>query len=137
MTRKHMPASAPTCPPSLRAALRRAPRTPLAEHPLIDGHNDPPWAAREQVVDFGALDIAGPPDTDRPPHLRRKGVRVGASSGRYFPRAEHAAGRHDHAGTVDYPEQVDGVHRRSEMSSMASAHRRRGRGAPKSGRIAC
>ncbi|NUO35728.1 MAG: membrane dipeptidase, partial [Dermatophilaceae bacterium] len=40
-------------------AVGRA-RDLLARHPLVDGHNDLPWEAREQTrYDFDALDIGG------------------------------------------------------------------------------
>ena len=55
-----MPASAPTAPSEPASSPVERARALLAEHPLIDGHNDVPWAAREQAgYDFGALDIAG------------------------------------------------------------------------------
>lgn len=38
----------------------------LAEHPVVDGHNDLPWALREQVrYDLAQRDIAG----DQSAHL--------------------------------------------------------------------
>lgn len=48
----------------------------LAEHPVIDGHNDLLWEARQRVgYDFDRLDVAGdcPTHTDLP-RLRRGGV---------------------------------------------------------------
>ena len=54
-----MPASAPTIPPEPAGATLERARALLSEHPLVDGHNDLPWAAREQAgYDFEALDIA-------------------------------------------------------------------------------
>src|SRR6476661_2198922 len=50
-----MPATAPL---GHDDALTRA-RELLRSHPLVDGHNDLPWAARELTgYDFDALDIA-------------------------------------------------------------------------------
>jgi membrane dipeptidase len=46
-----------TAPHAHDGLLTRA-RELLAEHPLVDGHNDLPWEAREQTrYDFDALDI--------------------------------------------------------------------------------
>ena len=49
----------------------------LAEHPVVDGHNDLPWEARERVgYDWDRLDIARPgcrTHTDLP-RLRAGGV---------------------------------------------------------------
>ena len=46
-------------------------------HPVIDGHNDLPWAAREQVrYDFEALDLTRPVATTQTdlPRLAEGGV---------------------------------------------------------------
>ncbi|MEO7446658.1 MAG: dipeptidase [Humibacillus sp.] len=53
------PAAQPGAGETSARALARA-RALLAEHPLVDGHNDLPWAAREQAgYDFDTLDIGG------------------------------------------------------------------------------
>ncbi len=49
----------------------------LAEHPVVDGHNDLPWQARERVgYDWGRLDISrrGCPTHTDLPRLRAGGV---------------------------------------------------------------
>ena len=49
----------------------------LAEHPVVDGHNDLPWAARERAgYDWDRLDIArrGCPTHTDLPRLRGGGV---------------------------------------------------------------
>ncbi|MGX2995106.1 dipeptidase [Streptomyces sp. JNUCC 64] len=46
-------------PEAARAAARREVRALLAEYPVADGHNDLPWALREQVrYDLDARDLA-------------------------------------------------------------------------------
>ncbi|MGY0486142.1 dipeptidase [Streptomyces sp. WG-D5] len=56
------------------ASLEEA-RSLLAEFPLVDGHNDLPWALREQVTyDIGARDIA----TDQSAHLHTDLARLRA-----------------------------------------------------------
>ncbi len=59
---------APSAPPAPDAAMARALRV-LAAHPVIDGHNDLPWAIRESKTapgDVAAYDIRGhvPGNTD-------------------------------------------------------------------------
>ena len=52
-------------------------RALLAEHPVVDGHNDLPWEARERVgYDWSRLDIATPgqPTHTDLPRLRAGGV---------------------------------------------------------------
>ena len=52
-------------------------RALLAEHPVVDGHNDLPWEARERVgYDWSRLDIAtaGQPTHTDLPRLRAGGV---------------------------------------------------------------
>ncbi len=53
----------------------------LAEHPVVDGHNDLPWALRQQVrYDLDRYDIAGDltgdPAHRPPPAARRRGRRA-------------------------------------------------------------
>jgi membrane dipeptidase len=56
------------------AVLERA-RALLAEHPVMDGHNDLPWALRDQVgYDLDRLDIAG----DQAAHLHTDLARLRA-----------------------------------------------------------
>ncbi|WP_176726227.1 dipeptidase [Streptomyces sp. AVP053U2] len=65
-------------------------RALLAEFPVVDGHNDLPWALREQVrYDLGARDIAG----DRSAHLhtdipRLRAGGVGAQFWSVYVRAD-------------------------------------------------
>ena len=104
-----MPASAPTIPPEPAGATLERARALLAEHPLVDGHNDLPWAAREQTgYDFEALDISrsGADDADRPAPPRARAAWAG-SSGRCSCRAR-CQGDAAVAATL---EQVDAVHR--------------------------
>ena len=50
-------------------------RALLAEHPVVDGHNDLPWALRQQVgYDLDARDIA----TDQSAHLHTDLARLAA-----------------------------------------------------------
>ena len=63
--------------PASPADLLGRARALLANHPLVDGHNDLPWAAREQTrYDFDRLDIAHPVATTNTdlPRLRDGGV---------------------------------------------------------------
>ncbi|HET8987171.1 MAG TPA: membrane dipeptidase, partial [Humibacillus sp.] len=103
-----MPASAPTTPSEpAGSALQRA-RALLAEHPLIDGHNDLPWAAREQAgYDFDALDIAGPVATTQTdlPRLDAGGV-----GGQFWSVFVPSTLQGDSAVAATL-EQVDAVHR--------------------------
>jgi membrane dipeptidase len=88
-------------------AVTRA-RELLASSPLIDGHNDLPWAAREQVrYDFEALDIAQPVATTQTdlPRLRDGGV-----GGQFWSVFVPSTLQGDSAVTATL-EQVDGVHR--------------------------
>ena len=103
-----MPASAPTAPSEPASSPLERARTLLAEHPLIDGHNDLPWAAREQVgYDFGALDIAGPVATTQTdlPRLGEGGV-----GGQFWSVFVPSTLQGD-AAVAATLEQVDGVHR--------------------------
>ena len=86
-------------------------RALLAEHPVIDGHNDLPWEARERVgYDWSRLDIAtaGQPTHTDIPRLREGGV--GAQFWSVYVPAE-LAGDAAVAATL---EQVDAVHRMTE-----------------------
>ena len=89
------------------ASLSRARRL-LAEHPLVDGHNDLPWAARELTrYDFEALDVSGrltSTQTDLP-RLREGGV--GAQFWSVFVPSTLPEGE----AVVATLEQVDAVHR--------------------------
>ena len=87
--------------------LTRA-RELLREHPLVDGHNDLPWEAREQTgYDFDALDIAQRLTTTQTdlPRLAEGGV--GAQFWSVFVPSTLQG---DSAVTATL-EQVDGVHR--------------------------
>ena len=82
-------------------------RALLAEHPVVDGHNDLPWEARERVgYDWSRLDIAtaGQPTHTDLPRLRAGGV--GAQFWSVFVPA-HLQGDAAVAATL---EQVDAVH---------------------------
>jgi membrane dipeptidase len=89
------------------ASVSRARRL-LAEHPLVDGHNDLPWAARELTrYDFEALDVSGrltSTQTDLP-RLREGGV--GAQFWSVFVPSTLPEGE----AVVATLEQVDAVHR--------------------------
>ncbi|WP_083707174.1 dipeptidase [Intrasporangium flavum] len=89
------------------ASLSRARRL-LAEHPLVDGHNDLPWAARELTrYDFEALDVSGrltSTQTDLP-RLRDGGV--GAQFWSVFVPSTLPEGE----AVIATLEQVDAVHR--------------------------
>src|SRR6478736_5665688 len=80
----------------------------LAEHPLVDGHNDLPWAARELTrYDFEALDVSSrltSTQTDLP-RLREGGV--GAQFWSVFVPSTLPEGE----AVVATLEQVDAVHR--------------------------
>ncbi|TDU06277.1 membrane dipeptidase [Streptomyces sp. 846.5] len=70
-------------------------RALLAEHPVVDGHNDLPWALRQQVgYDLDALDIA----TDQSAHLHTDLARltaggVGAQFWSVYVRSDFAGDR--------------------------------------------
>ncbi len=82
-------------------------RTLLAKHPVLDGHNDLPWEARERAgYDWGRLDLAAgglPTHTDLP-RLRAGGV--GAQFWSVFVPAELQG----EAAVTATLEQVDAVH---------------------------
>ena len=87
--------------------LSRA-RELLAETPLIDGHNDLPWAAREQVrYDFEALDL-----TQRVPTTQTDFPRLleGGVGGQFWSVFVPSTLQGDSAVTATL-EQIDGVHR--------------------------
>ncbi len=92
---------------ALDASLTRARRL-LAEHPLVDGHNDLPWAARELTrYDFEALDVSSRLTTTQTdlPRLREGGV--GAQFWSVFVPSTLPEGE----AVVATLEQVDAVHR--------------------------
>src|SRR6478736_7323859 len=96
-----------TAPHGHDELLTRA-RELLRAHPLVDGHNDLPWEAREQTgYDFEALDIAGRLTTTQTdlPRLAEGGV--GAQFWSVFVPSTLQG---DSAVTATL-EQVDGVHR--------------------------
>ncbi len=96
-----------TAAPGHDDALTRA-RELLREHPLVDGHNDLPWVARELTgYDFEALDIGGPLSTTQTdlPRLAEGGV--GAQFWSVFVPSTLQG---DSAVTATL-EQIDGVHR--------------------------
>ncbi|MFI5615861.1 dipeptidase [Streptomyces sp. NPDC051567] len=82
-------------------------RALLAEHPVVDGHNDLPWALREQVrYDLARRDIAG----DQSGHLhtdipRLRAGGVGAQFWSVYVRSDYAG---DHAVSATL-EQIDAV----------------------------
>ena len=96
-----------TAPHDPDELLTRA-RELLAEHPLVDGHNDLPWEAREQTrYDFDALDIGRRLTTTQTdlPRLAKGGV--GAQFWSVFVPSTLQG---DSAVTATL-EQVDAVHR--------------------------
>jgi membrane dipeptidase len=97
----------PTDPADAVDAVARA-RALLARHPLVDGHNDLPWEAREQTrYDFDALDIGGRVATTQTdlPRLVEGGV-----GGQFWSVFVPSTLQGDSAVTATL-EQVDGVHR--------------------------
>jgi membrane dipeptidase len=87
--------------------LARA-RDLLRAHPLVDGHNDLPWEAREQTgYDFEALDISGRLTTTQTDLPRLADGGVGAQFWSVFVPSTLQG---DSAVTATL-EQVDGVHR--------------------------
>src|SRR6478735_2636836 len=87
--------------------LRRA-RELLGEHPLVDGHNDLPWAAREQAgYDFDALDVGQRLTTTQTdlPRLAEGGV------GAQFWSVFVPSTLQGDSAVIATLEQVDGVHR--------------------------
>ncbi|GAA2496290.1 dipeptidase [Streptomyces thermolineatus] len=78
-----------------RAALLERARTLLAAHPVADGHNDLPWALREQVrYDLDACDIAA--DQSHRLHTdlaRLRAGGVGAQFWSVYVRSDYAGDR--------------------------------------------
>ncbi|GAA2475535.1 dipeptidase [Terrabacter carboxydivorans] len=96
-----------TAPHGRDDLLARA-RELLAEHPLVDGHNDLPWEAREQTrYDFEALDIGRRLTTTQTdlPRLAEGGV------GAQFWSVFVPSTLQGDSAVVATLEQVDGVHR--------------------------
>ncbi|MFI0263416.1 dipeptidase [Streptomyces sp. NPDC017056] len=91
------------------SASLEAARALLAEHPVVDGHNDLPWALREQVhYDLDRRDIAG----DQTAHLhtdipRLRAGGVGAQFWSVYVRSDYAG---DQAVSATL-EQIDVVRR--------------------------
>jgi membrane dipeptidase len=99
-----MLASAPLGPADPRARARAL----LREHPLVDGHNDLPWAARELAgYDFEVLDVGGRLTTTQTdlPRLAEGGV-----GGQFWSVFVPSTLQGDSAVTATL-EQVDAVHR--------------------------
>jgi membrane dipeptidase len=83
-------------------------RALLRENPLIDGHNDLPWAARELVgYDFDDLDIAT--DTSARTHTDIARLREGCVGGQFWSVYVPATLQGDSAVTATL-EQIDAVH---------------------------
>lgn len=83
----------------------------LQDHPVVDGHNDLPWEARERVgYDWSRLDIArgGQPTHTDIPRLRAGGV------GAQFWSVYVPADLQGDAAVTATLEQVDAVHRMTE-----------------------
>ena len=99
--------TAPLGHPDSPDAVTRA-RDLLGRHPLVDGHNDLLWEAREQTrYDFDALDIGGRVATTQTdlPRLAEGGV-----GGQFWSVFVPSTLQGDSAVTATL-EQVDGVHR--------------------------
>lgn len=83
-------------------------RTLLHDHPLIDGHNDLPWAARQEVgYDFERLDIGG--DTSDRTHTDIGRLRAGCVGGQFWSVYVPATLAPETAVTATL-EQIDAVH---------------------------
>lgn len=83
-------------------------RALLAAHPLVDGHNDLPWAAREQTrYDFDRLDIAHPVATTNTDLPR---LRVGGVGGQFWSVFVPSTLPEGDA-VIATLEQIDAVHR--------------------------
>src|SRR4051795_8565683 len=96
-----------TAPPGHDDALARA-RELLRVHPLVDGHNDLPWAARELTgYDFEALDIAGPLTSTQTDLPRLAAGGVGAQFWSVFVPSTLQGD----SAVIATLEQIDGVHR--------------------------
>jgi membrane dipeptidase len=103
-----MPGPLRTPPDDLPAgALARA-HALLEEHPLVDGHNDLPWAAREQAgYDFDVLDVGGSVASTQTDLPRLVTGGVGAQFWSVFVPSTLTGG----AAVTATLEQVDAVHR--------------------------
>jgi membrane dipeptidase len=91
--------------PRLLARARRL----LAQHPVIDGHNDLPWALREQVTyDIDQRDIA----MDQSAHLHTDipRLRAGGVGGQFWSVYVRTGLRGDNAVSATL-EQIDAVRR--------------------------
>ncbi|HYN66692.1 MAG TPA: membrane dipeptidase, partial [Ornithinibacter sp.] len=79
----------------------------LAEHPVVDGHNDLPWEARERVgYDWDRLDISQP---GQPTHTDLPRLRAGGVGAQFWSVFVPASLRGDAAVSATL-EQVDAVH---------------------------
>jgi membrane dipeptidase len=79
----------------------------LAEHPVVDGHNDLPWAARERVgYDWDRLDISRP---GCPTHTDLPRLRAGGVGAQFWSVFVPATLQGDAAVSATL-EQVDAVH---------------------------
>ena len=79
----------------------------LAEHPVVDGHNDLPWQARERAgYDWGRLDISRP---GCPTHTDLPRLRAGGVGAQFWSVFVPATLQGDAAVTATL-EQVDAVH---------------------------
>ena len=99
------------CTPVGSCACPRTPRpgsaTLLAEHPVVDGHNDLPWEARERVgYDFDRLDISHP---GCPTHTDLPRLRAGGVGAQFWSVFVPAPLQGDAAVTATL-EQIDAVH---------------------------
>ena len=81
-------------------------RALLAEHPVVDGHNDLPWEARERVgYDWSRLDIA---TAGQPTHTDLPRLRAGGVGAQFWSVFVPATLQGDAAVTATL-EQIDGV----------------------------
>ena len=99
----------------LDAELEAAVREVLRQVPLIDGHNDAPWAIRSRVsnhlADFDFTDTTG---IDRPMHTDINRLRAGGVGGQFW--SVWIPVELDHAeAVVTVIEQIDLVHRLTEV----------------------
>ncbi|MGB7818478.1 MAG: dipeptidase [Ornithinibacter sp.] len=94
-------------PPETLARVRAL----LVEHPVVDGHNDLAWEARERVAyDWDLLDIATP---GQPTHTDIPRLRAGGVGAQFWSVFVPADLQGDAAVTATL-EQVDAVHRMTE-----------------------
>jgi len=110
-----MPGTSPTSVPASESArAHTSPRASadridalLRDHPLVDGHNDLPWAMRSQAgYDFDALDIAEPQTRTHTDLPRLRQGRVGAQ----FWSVWVPSGLQGETAVTATLEQVDAVH---------------------------